>query len=378
MLESFVLPLAKYLRKKGHCIEMAATPYMPRGQKPKFDILEKKGFKVHILDFDYHVRLFKDITAIARLFRFLLQNKFDIIHIQSSKAGVIGRIAAKLAGCPIVIYTANDFYYLDSSLGKTKKLFYFLAEKISAYFCDVMLFISDSVHKEAVDKKLKSENRMHYLGPPIQDYKSFTRNAAIVEQTRNKLDISKNDLLIGCVTRLVSNKGVDLFIQTAVELIKERSNLKFIIIGDGPLYQELKKMVHDQNYDQKILFTGFIESYSNVLELMSSLDIFFLPTRREGFGLVFAEALSFKIPVVGPDIAPINEFVENGISGLLTESGDITAYKISLLKLIDDKELRIKIGSLGREKVCNRFKQEDYFQNTLSIYTKMLNQTDKK
>jgi len=371
MLESFVLPLAKHLREKGHHIEMASTPYMPRGQKPKFDILQKEDFKVHILEFDYNVSLLRDISAIIKLFKFLLRNRFDIIHIQSSKAGVIGRIASKLARCPIVIYTAHDFYYLDSSLGKTKKLFYFIAEKIAAYFCDIMLFVSNSVHKEAVEKQLKPRNKMHYLGPPIQDYISFIRNDAVVEQTRKKLGIEKNELLIGCVARLVINKGVDLFIQTAIELLKNRGSLKFIIIGDGPLFHELTQMVHDRNLNNKILFTGFIESYSIVLELMSSLDIFFLPTRREGFGLVFAEALSFKIPVVGPNIAPINEFIENGISGLLTEPGDINAYKNSLLNLIDDKELRSRIGTEGREKVRGRFKQEDYFQNTLAGYTQV-------
>lgn len=373
MLESFVLPLARYLKEKNYYIELACTEHMPRGQVSRINLLREQGFVVHILKFDYYVNLLNDFKAILKIAFFLKKNRYDIIHIQSSKAGFLGRIAAKLARIPIIIYTANDFYYLDSQLSPQKRLFYYTAEKISSRFCDVLLFISNTVLNEARKHKFKSPDKLIYLGPPTQDYKSFIKNERVVSKIRNKYKIKSEELLIGCAARLVHNKGIDTFIRTAAKLKEKKGNVKFIIIGDGPLYHELKELVNKFCLNENLIFTGFIEVYSDVLKIISSLDIFFLPTRREGFGLVFAEALAFEVPVVGPDISPINEFIHNKKTGLLCKVEDIDEYVKALLVYMNDKNFKINSAKLGRKEIVKKFNQIEYFQNNLKIYSELLN-----
>ena len=369
MLESFVLPLAKWLKTKGHNVEFACTDFMPRNQTPKINSLRGEGFIVHQLMFDYRVNLFKDLVAIIKIVKYLRKEKYDIVHIQSSKAGILGRISSKIAKVPLVIYTANDFYYLESSLSKQKKIVYLFAEKVAARFCDYLLFISRSVLEEAQKIKLKNDNKLIYIGPPIQNYRVFEKNNQIIDKIKIEFSISDDELIIGCVARLVQNKGIDLFIDIVEKLDRLKINAKYVLVGDGPLYNEMTKKIKNAKLENKIIMSGFIENYNDVLNIMSTFDIFCLPTRREGFGLVFAEAMSYGIPVVGPNIKPICEFVENNKSGLLCKPECVDDFVNKIKQLYENRNLRELIGKNGRDRICKIFDQEKYFQSHLEFYS---------
>lgn len=368
LLESFVLPLAKFLSKKGCVVEFACSEYMPRGQQTRIKAIEAKGFKVRVIDFDYEVKIFRDLFAVNRIRKFFKESRYDLIHIHTSKAGVLGRLAGKLAGSSVIIYTANDFFFLDQQLTLLKRAFYLLAEKISARFCDAIFFISRSVMDEAKKQKIKRNESLYFVGPPIQDYGSFVKDSEVVHSVRREYRVAQGELLIGCAARFVMNKGIDIFIRTAAEVVKERGFVKFIVVGDGPLFGEMQRLTKELGCEKSVIFAGFIESSETVLGIISSMDVFFLPTRREGFGLVYAEALAFEIPVVGPKIAPINEFVEDGAMGVLCESENIAEYKSALIRLIDDEGLRNRMGKYGKTRISAKFNQTEYFERSLSLY----------
>jgi len=356
LLDTFIAPSLGIFDRNEYTFEFACSKYSPTSIN-YIDNLQEAGFKVHIFDFSYNINLFSDLYYILKLIIFLRKNRFDIIHTHSSKGGVIGRISGFFARCPIIFHTVHSFYFHDEDLPFIKKIFFKYIETVLSMITTKVFFVSYQLIDEALTLNIVRQNKIQYIGPYLQSLKTEFSQIINLDSNFQFYPIPHNKLIIGSISRLVRSKRIDIFIKIAAELVTRNSDLHFIIIGDGPEYPILYDLVCDLKLDNCFTFTKSL-SKKDTLALLQKFDIFFLPTSREGFGVVFAEAMASKVPIIGPNIRPISDFVVDTECGYLCNN-DLKAYLEKIQYLINNPLKRKEMGLKGFEIIWNLLNEDN-------------------
>ncbi len=368
---AFLLSIAKYERDKGHDISFAFSFESFVDAPSAVDKLCEAGFTVHEIPFDREISLFKDLKACWLLTRLIRTKNYDLVHTHTSKAGFIGRLAAKVAGCPNIIHTVHGFEFQRYSSG-LKRDFYISLERIAAHFCDILLFVSDFTRKEAIRYKLKDDTKLVLVGVSFDSIPQFKNFHADPTQVREQYAIPQTDMLVGSVGRLVYQKGMDTFIRSAALVLQKYPSVTFLIAGSGSLRPELEELTHSLRISEKVKFVGFLNT-EQVMQLMSSLDVFALSTRFEGFGLVYLEAMVLQCPVVGSRISPVTDVISEGKTGLLATVDDPEDFAQSILLLLEAPDLRKQMGESGLAYVDREFNMQNVLERHDKIYKEITN-----
>ena len=169
------------------------------------------------------------------------------------------------------------------------------------------------------------------------------------------------------MARLVWFKGLHILIAAMPNILKAKPNTTLIIIGDGPLRADLETQARDLKVDQNVLFLG---ERSDVIELLSVLDIFVLPSVSEGMPITILEAMVAAKPVVATKVGGIPELIRDGETGFLVPSDEPVSLALATIKLLGDPALRQKMGELAKQRVKNEFSATKMLENTLPAYLK--------
>jgi glycosyltransferase involved in cell wall biosynthesis len=369
-VHTFLLSIAKYERDKGHDISFACSFESFADAKSAVDKLREADFVVHEIPFAREISLWKDLMAFWSLTRLIHSNNYDLVHTFTSKAGFIGRAAAKAAGCPNIIHTVLGFEFQRYNYGMKKTMFIFL-EKVAALFCNRILFISDFTHKEAIRYRLKEDSKLTFVGLTFDSISQFKKFHPDLMKVREQYVIPHTDMLVGSVGRLVYQKGMDTFIRAAALLLQKHSSVTFIIAGSGSLLPELKALAHSLGIADKVKFVGSLNT-EQIMHLMSSLDVFVLSTRFEGLGLVYLEAMALQCPVIGSRISPVKEVIREGETGLLATVDDPEDFAQAISRLLDDPNLRRKMGKAGPAYVESKFSVQAVLERYDKIYQEVV------
>jgi glycosyltransferase involved in cell wall biosynthesis len=374
---AFILPIAKYERERGHQIEFACSFADFTDAPCRIEELQAAGFVVHEIPFAREIELLEDAKAVWLLTKLIRKNKYDLVHTYTSKAGFIGRLAGRLAGCPNVIHTVLSFAFQPYESGLKKQLYLWL-EKLAAPLCDRLLFISDCNLQEAIQYKIKDKEKLALVGlsfDSIAKFKTFQADAAAV---RAKYGVKPNQLLVGTVGRLVFQKGMDTFIKAAALVVQKRSDVHFLIAGDGDLRNQLEEMTRSLGISEQVQFLGYITEMEEVMSVMSSLDLFVLSTRFEGLGLVYLEAMALQRPVIGSKISPVTEVVKDGETGLLANVDDPEDFARAILQLLEDSELRQRMGAAGPTHVESEYSWQKVLERVHDVYEEIVREEGSK
>ena len=365
---AFVLPFAKYMREKGHDISFACSFKNFADAPDRVQRIKDAGFVVHEIPFAREINAFQDIKAFASLTRLLREKNYDLVHTHTSKAGFIGRFAAKLAGCRLVIHTVHGLSYLSYDSG-FKRNFFVVLEKLAAPFCDVMLCVSEGMRQEAIGYKLKDESVLEVVGQGI-DFAKFRNLKTDVGAVRSQYGLTPTDLVIGSVGRLVYQKGFDILLQAAVLVFQKYPDACFVIAGSGELDAELKSLASSLGIADKVKFLGPL-THQEVIKLMSSIDLFVLSTRFEGLGMVYVEAMALECPTVGSRISPVTEVIKDGETGLLATVKDPADFASAIIRLLENPELQKRFKTAGLLHVEQEFDEKQVFKRIEAVYQKM-------
>lgn len=363
---AFILPYAKYLKERGYEVSFACSTEDFSDARSRSLELREAGFEVHSIPFSRWISPYRDLYALCKLITLIRNQRYDVVHTHSSIAGFVGRLAARMAGCPRVVHTAYDFYFREFG-SRARRWPYLTLEKLAARLCDVMLFISGVVREEAIRCRIKGEGQLILVGFGIEPER-FLRFCADVASLRGKLGVGENDRLVGTVGRLVANKGTDTFLRMAAMVVRECPETKFIVAGDGPLRGELEHLARSLRIAERVKFVGYLPEVDDVMRFMSSLDVFVLPTRREGLGVVYLEAMALGRPVVGSRIAPVTEVIKEDETGLLATVDDPADFARAVVKLLRDPEGAKRMGGEGREHVRKSYDIRATFEKTEAVY----------
>lgn len=319
--------------------------------------LKKTGEVVRILN----ILTYRNPFNILKLSGMLKKVKPDIVHTHGYFASTIGRIAAKFAGIKIIIYHVHSTYF-------DYKKRHLLTERFLSFFTQKIICCSKAVEAfvRGHERINPSKTVVIYNGVNEDEF----RQPIDIAEIKRKLNISPGGHIIGIVASLNRNKGHKYLFKAAVKILKEFSDVKFLIVGDGILKKELEKSVQEMGIAESIIFTG---TRCNIPEILSVIDIFVLPTcKREGLGIAIIEAMAAGKPVVASDIGGIPELVKNGVSGILAEPGNSDALSAAIMTLLNDKARVKNMGRKGAEIIKQSFSSVRMIKKIEKLYQELL------
>lgn len=317
--------------------------------------------------------------------------KTERIHLLSEKANdnkssFLGKLSyyrhRKLLKQIISVFKPDILHaHYASSYGMLARLSGFKPFVISVWGSDIFDFPKKNFLTSAIIRKnFKSSSAVLATGNAIKnEVKKYTdRNIHVIpfgididffcpsESTKNP-----DSLVIGIVKSLEDIYGIDILILAFAEVYKENKNLKLVIVGDGTKSESYQLMVRDLNISNVVLFTG--KKFGNDLkEAFNSMDICVFPSRMESFGVAQLEASACGKPVVATRVGGVSEVVKDNITGLLIEKPNVDLLITALQKLIQEPELRIKMGKNGRAFVKEKFSLNESVDRMIQLYQQVL------
>lgn len=361
-------PQIDYLRSRNLEVEIACSPDADAEQ------LRREGYIVHPVQIDRKISPLLNLASIRQLVRLMRQNQYDLVHVHTPIAAVLGRIAAKIAGVKRIVYTAHGFPFHDQS-SPAQYRFYFTVEKLCAYLTDLILTQSYEDWMTAQNKGLCPPHKVRHLNNGVDSH-HFCRdrlNPQAQQQLRQSLGIPDSaNLLIGTIGRITRKKGFGYLVDAVAKLVPQFPNLHVLIIGHElktdpePFEAELIQQAIDFGIRDHITFTGF---RSDIAELLGLLDVFTLPTYfHEGLPRSILEAMSMGLPIVATDIRGCREAVIPNQNGFIVPPRDSQALAEALATLLADAALRQTYGQASRQRVEAEFDEQFVFQRLVTAY----------
>ncbi|NLO91829.1 MAG: glycosyltransferase family 4 protein [Elusimicrobia bacterium] len=289
----------------------------------------------------------RDCAAFFQLLGIMFRYKPDIVHTHTSKAGVLGRCAAfayrilsrRRVG---VVHTAHGhvFYGYFPPL---KSRFYAQVEGFCAHLADRLVALSESEKRESLERGVGRAAQWVVIHSGV-DIPDFTGASDRRRELRSALGIGDGEVLAGFAGRLTAIKGLDALIRAAA-ILKDRTELSFVLIGEGEERVRLEKLRDSLGLGKKVLFSGFQDK---VFEWLCALDIFVHPSLNEGMGRSLVEAQAAGLPVVATTVCGIPDVVHDGKAGLLVPVYDTNALSGAIGRLAGDAALRLSLGAYGK------------------------------
>ena len=286
------------------------------------------------------------------MIKFFKKNKFDVVHTHASKAGIIGRIAAKIAGVKFIVHTVHGqaFHQYEKPW---KNWIYKTSEKFSAKFCHKIYAVAQAMIDQCVDAKIapREKYKVVYSGMDLEPYlNSNIKNS----ETRKELNIPENTKVIGAVARLFPLKGYEYFIPVAAKIAKKYPDIKFLIVGNGIMKEQLEKEIAELGLTNNFVFTGLVPP-STIYKYTSVMDILIHLSLREGLPRTVVQALASAKPAIGYNLDGTPEVIRDGETGYINKPKSIDAVAENAIKLLDNPELAKDMGIKGRELVKEQF-----------------------
>ncbi|MEK7080581.1 MAG: glycosyltransferase family 4 protein, partial [Patescibacteria group bacterium] len=356
----------KFLAEQGYDISAICSP----GKWLK-DV-EAAGIRVKTIKLKRKISPLSDLVAFFRLYFYFKKEKFDIVHTHTPKPEIYGQIAAKLAGVPIIINTLHGLD-LPADVSFLGTMFVFL-EKIAGRCSDLVFSISNAVIKTAIEKKTCQPHLLKYLGRDIDtdkfDPKKFSKDFILNKKRELAIDLNKK--VIGIVARLVAEKGyLDLF-EAFKRVIAKFPNTVLLIVGqEEPEKKNAIKIniVKKYGIENNTIFLG---ERTNAEELYSLMDIFVLPSHREGLGAAILEASAMEKPAIATNTGGCPEAVSDGKTGILVPLKNVEKLSEAIAYLLSNPKIAKEMGALGREKILKEFNEELIFTRLKTEYQRLI------
>jgi len=352
-----VYDIVKNLDKEKFSVDLAC------GVGKDWEKMESLGIKIIPLkSLKRDISIFSDLLVLFQLFFIIKKGNYDIVHCHTTKAGLLGRIAAKIAGVKKIYFTVHGWgFYNEEEYGWAQKLLIFL-EKISAKCSTKIICVSENDRKEGIKKKIAKEDKFLVIRNGI-DWKVKGDR----EKARGELGIEQNNLVFGMVARLAYPKNPLMFLKAAKEVIKKYSNVKFILIGGGPLFQECENFVKENKLENFIFLLGE-KKPEETRELLLGFDVFVLTSKFEGLPITIIEAMFAGLPVIATRVGGIGELVIDGENGLLVEPNSLEKLTQKMIYFVEHIEERKEMGTKSQKIAKENFTIDKMIESYEKLY----------
>jgi len=340
---------------------------------PNVAVVEAQGIPHFAVPMTRRFTPFADLRALWALTWLMRREHFDVVHTHTPKAGLLGQLAARLSGVPVVVNTLHGFYFHDGTKPLPRR-FYIWMERIAARCSDTILSQNKEDIATAIEERIARPDLLKWLGNGI-DISRFDRTRLTEEELdalRAEIGLDAERPVIGFVGRLVEEKGILDLLAAAKSVLKEFPGIQLLIVGpyDDEKPDALRPDVAERyGLSEQCRFLGMRH---DMPELYALMDVLVLPSYREGFPRAPMEASAMGVPAVATDIRGCREAVEHGVNGLLFPVGDAAALAHALVELLTDEPRRRRMGEAGRAMAEERFDEQKVFERVLREYERLL------
>ncbi len=315
---------------------------------------------------------FRDVLAFFSLWKILAREKPLIVHTHSSKAGILGRWAAKMAGTPIIVHTPHGHVFYGHFGTITSSLF-LLLEKITSRITHITIALTQAERNDYISYSIARPERIVTIhsGVDIERYSGAKVN--VVEKKRS-LGLAPDGLVVGTVGWLLPVKGPMYLLKAMERVWENHGEIKLIFVGKGGLEWQLRAEASRAGVSSKVGLLGWRD---DVPEIMQILDVFVLPSLNEGMGRVLVEAMAAGKPIIASRAGGIVDLIKDGENGLLIEPGDVDGLYLAIERLLNDTKMRYDMGQRGKV-IARGFSLERMLEKIEVLYSSLIHQLSNK
>lgn len=325
-----------------------------------------RGIPVHVIDMVRTVHPVRDVRSYLGLSRCLRQRRFDLVHTHSSKAGFLGRIAARRARVPAVVHTPHAFAFQDPRRRAAGRL-YLAAERLAGRVTDRLICVSPSEREAALAYGVVRPERAQVVLNGV-DLEEAARDGRPDVGLRRELGLDERGLVVGTVAEFRPQKGLCAWIEAAREVLARRDDVRFLIVGSGPARARVTRLVAQAGIGERCLV---VQPTRPIWRYYALMDLFVLTSLWEGLPYGVIEAMACGKPVVATDVPGTRDAVRHGVSGLLVPAGDVGAVAGAIERLLDRPDERGRMGREGRVLAQRQFEIHDQVRRLEAVYAEL-------
>ena len=366
---SFLVPLLDALRTSGYQVDIACR------NDAGAERLRKSGYAVNPIAFSRRVVSISHLRTLRELRRLLKRGHYDLVHVHTPLASVLGRLAAWTCRVPIVVYTAHGFYFHDRMSPYLRRGLIWIERFLARRTTDFLLTVSCEDRDTAIRERIMPTTRIHCLrsvGLNLSRFDACQEHSSI----RASLGLLPGDRVVCFVGRLVREKGILDLAEAMAAVRTQVPNAKLLVVGEAlpsdrvrGTAGRLARLIEKHALEGSVVFAGYRE---DVPALLSLSDVFVLPSYREGMPVTILEAMASRKPVVATDIRGCREEVVDGVTGRLVPPGDPRALADAVSAILMDSEGAAKMGQAGRKRVEAEFDEKRVVAEQLALYKQLL------
>ncbi len=360
----------RYQREQGYDVSIVCHP----GKWITRDTTIQDDIFVKVIPFEPRISPIADLQTLVRLVAYFRQERFDIVHTSTVKPGLLGRMAARLTGAPVVVHTWRGLF-LHPMMSPMQYQFFANIEKFACALSDSVLSQNKEDIETAARLGICPPEKTHYLGNGIDLSRFYPGSvpAERVEALRTQLNIPAGMPVVGIVARLVREKGIFEFME-AVRLLKAQGvKARYLAVGssqkDKISQVSPEGFLQEHGLQEDVMLLGHRDDVPDLLTLM---DVLVLPSYAEGIPRILMEAAAIGKPVVASRVRGTIEVVEDGVTGLLVPMQDAPALADGLQQILSDPARAASLGQHARQRALAHFDERRYFWKTDAEYRRLL------
>lgn len=305
----------------------------------------------------------KDLLALIKLYQQLRREPCQVLHTHSSKAGILGRLAAHLARTPVIIHTVHGWSFHDY-MSPWLRQTYILLERWMARYSQALVAVSQKDIDKGLQAGIGRPEQYHLIRSAIPiaqfDASLFDRS-----KLRQALGIPEQAVVVGFVGRFSPQKNPLDWVRVAKQVSQNKNNVFFLMVGDGPMRTQVEEQLKRAGISDRTVLTGLRR---DIPALLTCMDIFVHTSLWEGLPRAILQALCMGLPVLAYAADGVQEIIQNGESGYLFQPGEISEMAEVCVTLMDHPELSKALGQRGRERVIQEFDLKSMIAEISALY----------
>ena len=309
----------------------------------------------------------RDAKALLKLYALMRQERPDIVHTHTAKAGFLGRATARLAGVPIIVHTFHG-HVLHGYYGAMKNQLLRRVEQSLAPVTDRLVTVSEQVRHDLVGYGIAKAEKISVV-PLGFDLDPFLNSHAQQGEFRREMGLSEEHKLIGIVGRLFAIKNHALFLKSAALIVAREPAARFVVVGDGVFRPNLENQARELGITDRVLFTGWRRDLPRIC---ADLNVLVVSSDNEGTPVSAIEAMASSCPVVATRVGGLPDLIEDQKTGRLVPPRDAEALARAVLDLLNNTQTARELGQNAMAAVRQRFTVQRLLGDMDHLYTELL------
>lgn len=308
-----------------------------------------------------------DMRAVLRLRDYFRRARIDLVHTHSSKAGILGRLAANLAAVPVVVHTVHGWSF-NATQPRPQRRLYASLERLVAPMTDRILVVAEAHIEVGLREGIGRRRQYGVLRSGI-DPETFRAPSTARDVVRRRLGFEPGDFVVGTIANMKPQKAPLDFVETAARMHDVNPSARFFFAGDGELMPQVRARVEAAGLAGVVRLLGWRE---DVPDLLHAMDALLLPSRFEGLPRVVLQAMAAGRPVVATAVDGTPEVIEDGVTGLLAAPGEHERLAAHLVRLSGNEPLRRELTENARRRLTDEFDIRKMVADLDELYSNLL------